>query len=193
MTARRRLHRRAAPAEPTGGADMPGPPAVEITARHLRVGDDYAATLAITGYPAEVAAGWLEPLLTYPGRLDVTLHIDPIPAALAAVRLRRQRARLESGRRAGAARGQLDDPDTEAAADDARELAYRLARGESHLFRVGLYLTIHAATEDDLHAGLPGLAGGWPGTASRAAVTGAAGSAQAASRAVSCPPSSTLS
>jgi hypothetical protein len=124
MTARRLLRRPAGPAATAGGADMPGPPAVEVAARHVRVGDDYAATLAVTGYPAEVAAGWLEPLLTYPGRLDVTLHIEPIPAAVAAARLRRQRARLESGRRAGASRGQLDDPDTEAAADDARELAW---------------------------------------------------------------------
>ncbi len=80
------------------------------------------------------------------------MHIEPIPVAVAAARLRRQRARLESGRRAGADRGQLDDPDTEAAADDARELAYRLARGEGKLFRLGLYLTVHAATEDDLAA-----------------------------------------
>jgi type IV secretory pathway VirB4 component len=147
-----RLMRRRAPAGLAGAQDMPGPPAVEITARHVRAGDDYAATLAVTGYPAEVAAGWLEPLTAYPGRLDVTLHIEPIPAAVAAARLRRQRARLESGRRAGASRGQLDDPGTEAAADDARDLAYRLARGEGKLFRLGLYLTVHAATEDDLAA-----------------------------------------
>jgi len=151
MTARRLL-RRAAAAAVTGGAEMPGPAAVEIAARHVRIGDDYASTLAVTGYPAEVSAGWLEPLTAYPGRLDVTLHIEPVPATVAAARLRRQRARLESGRRAGAARGQLDDPDAEAAAGDARELAYRLARGEGRLFRLGLYLTIHAATEDDLAA-----------------------------------------
>ena len=129
---------------------MPGPPDVEVGARHLRIGDDYTATLAVTGYPAEVAPGWLEPLLSYPGRLDVALHIDPVPPAVAAGRLRRQRARLESGRRAGADRGQLDDPDTEAAADDARDLAYRLARGEGKLFRLGLYLTVHAGSEDEL-------------------------------------------
>ncbi|HEY7142870.1 MAG TPA: hypothetical protein VH637_01365 [Streptosporangiaceae bacterium] len=51
MTLRRLLRRPAAPAEVTGGVDMPGPPAVQITARHVRVGDDYAATLAVTGYP----------------------------------------------------------------------------------------------------------------------------------------------
>ena len=50
-------------------------------ARRLRIGDDYTATLAVTGYPAEVAPGWLEPLLSYPGRLDVALHIDPVPPA----------------------------------------------------------------------------------------------------------------
>ena len=72
----------------------------------------------------------------------MTLHIEPIPVAVAAARLRRQRARLESGRRAGADRGQLDDPDREAAADDARDLAYRLARGEGKLFRLGLYLSV---------------------------------------------------
>ena len=131
---------------------MPGPPSVEVAARHVRTGDDWSATLAVTGYPAEVSAGWLEPLLSYPGRVDVTLHIEPIPVAVAAARLRRQRARLESGRRAGIDRGQLDDPDTEAAADDARDLAYRLARGEGKLFRLGLYLTVHAGSEEELAA-----------------------------------------
>jgi type IV secretory pathway VirB4 component len=147
----RRTGRAAAP-EALAAPDMPGPPSVEVAARHVRTGDDWSATLAVTGYPAEVTAGWLEPLLSYPGRVDVTLHIEPIPVAVAAARLRRQRARLESGRRAGIDRGQLDDPDTEAAADDARDLAYRLARGEGKLFRLGLYLTVHAGSEEDLAA-----------------------------------------
>jgi type IV secretory pathway VirB4 component len=135
---------------PGSGAEVPGPSAVEVSARHVRVGGDFAATLAVTGYPAEVTPGWLEPLLSYPGRLDVTLHVEPVPSAVAAARLRRQRARLESGRRATADSGGLDDPDTEAAAGDARELAYRVARGEGKLFRLGLYLTVHAASEQEL-------------------------------------------
>ena len=143
---------RAAGPDALAAPDMPGPPSVEVAARHLRTGDDWSATLAVTGYPAEVSAGWLEPLLSYPGRVDVTLHIEPIPVAVAAARLRRQRARLESGRRAGIDRGQLDDPDVESAADDARDLAYRLARGEGKLFRLGLYLTVHAGSEEDLAA-----------------------------------------
>jgi hypothetical protein len=146
-----RRARRAGPAAPAQGGDqLPGPPDKQVGVRHVRVGGDWAATLAVTGYPAEVAPGWLEPLLAYPGRLDVALHITPVPAAAAAARLRRQRARLESGRRASADRGQLDDPGTDAAAGDARDLAWRLARGEGQLFRLGLYLTVHAGAEDDL-------------------------------------------
>lgn len=83
------LRLRALPARHDTAADpVPGPPDVEVAARYLRIGDDYAATLAVTGYPAEVAPGWLEPLLSYRGRLDVALHIDPVPPAVAADRLR---------------------------------------------------------------------------------------------------------
>ncbi len=126
------------------------PASVEVTPRFLRVGDGYAATLVVTGYPAEVGPAWLEPLLSWPGRLDLALHIDPLPAPVAAVRLRNQRARFESSRRADAERGKLPDPVVEAAADDAADLANRLARGAAKLFRVGLYLTVHARTEDEL-------------------------------------------
>ncbi|MEV0726962.1 conjugal transfer protein TraC [Micromonospora purpureochromogenes] len=126
------------------------PASVEVTPRMLRVGDGYAATLVVTGYPAEVGPAWLEPLLSWPGRLDLALHIEPLPAPVAAARLRTQRARFESSRRADAERGKLPDPSVEAAADDAADLAERLARGAAKLFRVGLYLTVHARSEDEL-------------------------------------------
>ncbi|WP_405598245.1 MULTISPECIES: VirB4 family type IV secretion system protein [unclassified Streptomyces] len=127
-----------------------GPDAIEVHARTLAVGDYLAATLVVTGYPAEVVPGWLDPLLTYPGRLDVALHIDPVTSALAAQQLKKQRARLESSRRTGSDRGRLDDPDTEAAAQDAAELAYRIARGEGKLFRLGLYMTVYGESEEHL-------------------------------------------
>ncbi|SCL17815.1 VirB4 family type IV secretion system protein [Micromonospora inyonensis] len=126
------------------------PATVEVTSRWLRVGDGYAATLVVTGYPAEVGPAWLEPLLSWPGRLDLAMHIEPLPAPIAASRLRTQRARLESSRRADAERGKLPDPYVDAAAHDAGDLAERLARGAAKLFRVGLYLTVHARSETEL-------------------------------------------
>ncbi|MFI8802777.1 VirB4 family type IV secretion system protein [Micromonospora chalcea] len=152
------VRRRRAPHDDNPSASPPSaglaaavaPASVEVTPRFLRVGDGYAATLVVTGYPAEVGPAWLEPLLSWPGRLDLALHIDPIPAPVAASRLRNQRARFESSRRADAEKGKLADPSVEAAADDAADLAERLARGAAKLFRVGLYLTVHARTEAEL-------------------------------------------
>jgi hypothetical protein len=131
----------------TGGI---GPASIEVTPRFLRLGDGYAATLAVTAYPDEVSAGWLEPLLTHPGQVDVALHVEPVPAGVAADRLRRQRARLESSRRADAGKGRLEDPELEAAAEDAADLAHRIARGQARLFRTSLYVTVHARSENEL-------------------------------------------
>ncbi len=140
------------PAAPPAGSGIAAATtaSVEVTPRHVRVGDGYAATLIVTGYPAEVGPAWLEPLLSWPGRLDLALHIDPIPNPVAAARLRAQRARLESTRRADTAKGRLGDPAVDAAADDAADLAERLARGAAKLFKVGLYLTVHARTREQL-------------------------------------------
>lgn len=123
------LSRQRKNAVPEAGTVVPGSPdAVEVAGRSIRVGDGYTAALAVTGYPAEVGPGWLEPLLAYPGRVDVSLHIEPVPPVVASQRLRKQRGRFEASRRQDAAKGRLDDPELDAAAADAAELASRVAR-----------------------------------------------------------------
>lgn len=129
---------------------MRAPEAIQVTPRRLAVADSWCMTLAITGYPREVAPGWLEPLLAYPERLDVSMHIEPVPTDVAADRLRKQLARLESSLRTDSQHGRLTDPGMEAAAEDIHQLASRLARGQAKLFRACLYLTVHAATPEEL-------------------------------------------
>ncbi len=126
------------------------PDALTIAPRHLEVGADWTASFAVTGFPREVQPGWLQPLLTYPGRVDVALHIEPIDPVTAAQRLRRQLAKLESGRRYTQDKGRLLDPQVEAATEDAYDLSARVARGEGKLYRLGLYLTVRASGHDQL-------------------------------------------
>ena len=131
-------------------AGLPGPNAISVGEASVEIAGTHCATLAVTGYPREVHPGWLEPLLAYAGPAQVALHIEPVPAALAAERLRRQLARLESSRRVERGRGRLADPGLEAAAGDAEELAGALARGEGRLFAVGLYVTVRACSPAEL-------------------------------------------
>ncbi|WP_431932746.1 VirB4 family type IV secretion system protein [Nonomuraea jabiensis] len=135
-----------------GPGTLPHPAAVHVGVRTVTLPNAVCASFAVTGYPREVGAGWLEPLLTYPGHLDVSLHVEPIPQQVAAMRLRRQLARLESASRSDAEHGRLADFAAEAAADDATDLADSLARGHGRLFKVGLYLTVNAASEPELAA-----------------------------------------
>ncbi|MFF4508916.1 VirB4 family type IV secretion system protein [Streptomyces sp. NPDC001401] len=131
-------------------ADCFAPDTLMVRSRQIDIGAERVASFAVTGYPREVHPGWLQPLLTYPGRLDVCLHIDPIDPVTAANRLKRQLARLESGRRYNQDKGRLLDPHVEAATEDAYDLSARLARGEGKLYRVGLYLTVHAGGDEEL-------------------------------------------
>jgi type IV secretory pathway VirB4 component len=144
------LRRRPPSGRLSGTHSLLGPPALELERGAARVGSGWTRTLAVVGYPREVARGWLEPLLRAAGELDLALHVEPLAPALAADRLRRQRARLESTRRLERERGQLSDPTVAAAAEDADELAARLARGESRLFRSGLYLSVRADSKEEL-------------------------------------------
>ncbi|MGY2090701.1 TraG/VirB4 family ATPase [Nocardia gipuzkoensis] len=132
------------------GLDRFAPESLTIGTRHLEIGSDWSATLAVTGYPREVTAGWLAPLLSHPGRVEVAVHIEPVDPATAATRLRRQQARLESSRMHDLGRGRLTDPQVDVAVEDAADLSARVARAEARLFRVGIYLTVHAASETEL-------------------------------------------
>ncbi|QBS41338.1 PrgI family protein [Nocardia sp. CS682] len=133
----------------SGDADF-APDSLAIGTRHLEVGADHLATLAVTGYPREVHPGWLAPLLTHPGRLELSLHIEPVDPVTAAARLRRQLGRFEAARTHNAEHGRLVDPQVEVAVEDAYDLSARVARGEGRLFRVGVYLTVHADSADEL-------------------------------------------
>ncbi|WNV90192.1 helicase HerA domain-containing protein [Umezawaea sp. Da 62-37] len=143
-------NRPTAPTTASSAAAAFTPDALSVAARHLEVGGEWVSSFAVVGFPREVHPGWLAPLLTYPGRLDVSVHIEPIDPATSASRLRKQLAKLEAGRRHTAEHGRLFDPQVEAATEDAYDLSSRVARGEGKLFRVGLYLTIHAVSEKSL-------------------------------------------
>src|SRR5204863_2270979 len=79
MKLQTRRRRQPEPATHDAGEQILAGGAVEVGPRFLRVGDGFCATLVVTGYPAEVGAAWLEPLLSWPGRLDLALHIEPLP------------------------------------------------------------------------------------------------------------------
>jgi type IV secretory pathway VirB4 component len=133
-----------------GGLSLLGPAGLQLRHDRVRIGELWQAGFAVVGYPHEVSRGWLAPLLQAARDTDLALHVEPLPPQIAVDRLRRQRARFESTRRLEQERGQLPDPFVAAAAEDSEQLMGRLARGQSRLFRAGLYLAVRAQTEEEL-------------------------------------------
>lgn len=129
-----------------------GPDSLEVFPKRVRVGDGWCATFAVTGYPREVGPGWLSPLVNYPGPIDVSLHVEPIPNEVAASRLRTQLGRFKSTLLMDRAKSRITNPEIEAAAEDASRLAADLTRGDGRLFRVGLLVTVRAPNEKELEA-----------------------------------------
>ena len=146
------LNRRRRPATPASAAapSMLGPSALELRPDRVRIGELWQAGFAVIGYPHEVNRGWLAPLLQAARDVDLALHVEPLPPQIAVDRLRRQRARFESTRRLEREKGLLPDPFVAAAAEDSEQLMSRLARGQSRLFRAGLYLAVRARNEREL-------------------------------------------
>ena len=126
------------------------PDFLRVTPRHVDVAGELAASLVIVGWPREVFGGWLEPLTSFPARVEVSLHIEPIAPEQASARLRRQLARFESSRYGDADAGRLADPHLDTATADAYELAGRVARSETRLFRVGISLLVRASDPGEL-------------------------------------------
>jgi hypothetical protein len=73
---------------------LSGPAALKINSKSVELPGGVCASFAVVGYPREVGAGWLEPLSPTQA---VALHVEPVPALVAAQRLRRQLARLPKG------------------------------------------------------------------------------------------------
>src|SRR5256714_13683500 len=73
---------------------FPAPEALEITPRAVKAGDTWFRTLAIVGWPREVSAGWLQPLLSWRGAADIAPYFEPVAHHMAGPPPPKQPARL---------------------------------------------------------------------------------------------------
>lgn len=132
---------------PTG---LIGPESGRVFRDRIRVNDTWCQTLFAQAFPSHLDPGWLDPLYCYPGEIDVSLHVDPIPNRVAASELKQQRARHESTVLKNSRHGHITDPLVEAAAEEAAEQMRALGSGDRRMFDMSLYITVRAASEIQL-------------------------------------------
>lgn len=126
------------------------PSAIEVESSHLKVGEKFVKTFFILSYPRYLATGWFEPLINMPNLLDISLFITPSDTATALKNLRKKTAQIQSQISDQQEKGMVRDPMLETALNDVEGLRDVLQQGQEKLFMVGLYVSIYAATLEEL-------------------------------------------
>lgn len=130
--------------------DIIAPSAIEVDFNHLKVGSTYYRTLFISGYPRFVGANWLSPIINFDHSLDLSMFYYPVKSQGVLDDLRRKITELEATVRSDAERGKVADPVVIAALEDANSLQEQLVKGVEKFFQFSFYITIPAASLEEL-------------------------------------------
>jgi conjugal transfer ATP-binding protein TraC len=130
--------------------DVIAPSAINITPRSLNLSGVQSRVMYAVAYPRYLTEGWLEPILNLEKEIDIAIYVHPIDTADTLKKFQKKVAEVQSQINVKAERGEVRDPQLEAAFRNLEELRDKLQQAEEKLFNVGLYLTIYGKDEAEL-------------------------------------------
>src|SRR5690606_19550050 len=125
-----------------GMRDILAPGAIEVDFTYLHIGNMYYRTLFVTGYPRQVGANWLSPLINFSTSLDISMFYYPISTKTVLKKLRRKITEMEASLMAEQEAGKIASPEVELNLEDAAHLQDELVEGSEKFFQFSLYITI---------------------------------------------------
>jgi conjugal transfer ATP-binding protein TraC len=131
--------------------DVISPSAISITPRSINLSGVAVRVYYAVSYPRYLNDGWLEPVLDLPKELDISIFIHPIDTAETLKKFQKKVAEVQSQINAKAEKGEVRDPQLEAAFRNLEELRDKLQQAEERLFNVGLYISIYGENESQLN------------------------------------------
>ena len=126
------------------------PAEVAVNRREVRVGERLVRALHLGRWPRSLAPGFLQGLMATGAPMDLSLHLGPIPASVAARTLEWQKVRFESAQSLSFKRGKSLSSEAEIALEDVMRLRDEVQRGRERLFHASLSVTLHAPDEETL-------------------------------------------
>src|SRR5437773_654301 len=57
--------------------DIIAPSSVEVDFRAIRIGERFARTFFVVGYPRYVSSNWLQPVIDFDHQLDISMFVYP--------------------------------------------------------------------------------------------------------------------
>jgi len=151
-------------------ADLLAPSSLVIADDHLVLDGQYARVLVLADLPPVVAAGWLNGLLAEQLPVNLSLHLRRLDPSASAKALKLKSWRLGGALSDDAVNGRPIDNNLATALEQIERLRRQLARRETALFSVGVYVMVHASSRAELEALTQRVAGLFAGQAGAALV-----------------------
>lgn len=131
--------------------DIIAPSAINITPNTINISGISARVYYAVSYPRYLNDGWIEPVLNLPRELDISIFVHPIDTAETLKKFQKKVAEVQSQINIKAEKGEVRDPQLEAAYRNLEDLRDKLQQAEEKLFNVGFYISIYGASEGDIN------------------------------------------
>lgn len=127
--------------------DVVAPSAINVSPKSINISGVNARVYYAVSYPRFLNDGWLEPVLNLPQELDVSIFIHPVDTADSLKKFQKKVAEVQSQINIKEEKGEVRDPQLEAAWRNLEDLRDKLQQSEEKLFDVGFYLAIYGKDE----------------------------------------------
>ncbi|MDO8435551.1 MAG: ATP-binding protein [bacterium] len=130
--------------------DIIAPSVMRVMPSHLELSGKFVRTLFVTTYPRYISVGWFAPIINYPVTLDISMYFYPVDSGVVLKQLRNQVGNLQAQMSSNSEKGAPRDPKLETALRDIEELRDNLTTGTEKFFQFALYVTLYAASLEEL-------------------------------------------
>lgn len=131
-------------------SDVIAPTAISVNPRDINLSGVTARVYYAVTYPRYLNDGWLEPVINMARELDISIFVHPIDTAETLKKFQKKVAEVQSQMAMKEERGEVRDPQLEAAYRNLEDLRDKLQQAEEKLFNVGFYLAVYGDNETAL-------------------------------------------
>ena len=134
----------------TSTRDIISPESIYVDFNYIKIGSRYYRSLFVSGYPRYVGANWLNPLITFPHPLDISMFYYPVKSKGVLDDLKKKITEFQATLSSDHEKGKVMDPTVVAALEDAKNLQEKLVKGVEKFFQFSFYITLNAENLEEL-------------------------------------------
>lgn len=130
--------------------DVIAPSALEVTSKHINLGEKMVRTFFIISYPKFVPDNWFSPIINLDKEFDISIFIHPVDTQAVLRKFQKKVAEVQSQIVENERKGIVRDPALESAYMNIEALRDKLQQATEKLFDVGIYITIYGDNDKEL-------------------------------------------